>query len=525
VSEAELDESAFNVYFTQSVNHDYVMPGGIPAKGSWNLEAAFIDRIEASTESIDICISKIGDDGADVVTALIAAHARGVNVRVIVDWNKYEYPYPDPEQMPVPETTKYPQIQRLEDAGIPVQHDWTHTQSYDLHDKFAVFDYGGVTDADDWAWNGSLHWFEEGPGTGSSVYVEVQNTELAAAFHEEFELMWDDDGEGAGDEGLYHSQKYDHPPSQTHFVVNGKLWEFYPGPQREHPERGHIWPMREMVKHMDMTYADLIAPPVDDPFGYGAEYPCQTNHEFLFQIATFEWCRSTNNSDYFSPGDLYTVLENKRVEEDALVSGAMRVCGRPRKGHRRCVSCPPVEWSHAFDAALYPHQEYGIVDGFHLYSAPSVFYGSPRWTEGSQVWNDELTLCIWDQRIVNQFVQEFVARMVEIVESLPELRPAISGYDTDPEDVFDQIYDYDAMPAVIIAGDNFINEDGRLSVSIGGQSCLIESVKDEEIHARFPGGLAPDYYDFTVTNSNGWNSTLAGVVRIHPLEGAASPTK
>jgi hypothetical protein len=478
---------------------------------------AFINRIRAAQKDIDVCMSKLGEDCEEIVTELIAAKSRGVAVRVIVDLSKYEYPAPPP----TPGTVRDQRIRRLEDAGIPVQHDPTATNSYDMHDKFAVFDCGDGPAGEEWVWNASLHWFPETPGTGAAVFAEIQNAELADAFKEEFELMWDSDGEGADDTARYHYDKYPYSPSRTKFIINGKLWEFYPGPRREDSTAGRLHAMREMVKHVDMTYPPLSAHGVEDPYGYGNLYPCQANREFLFQVGSFEWCRSTDNPDYFSPGHLYAAVERRMMSGDFRVAGAALECGS-HNGESLCASCPPEEWDEAFASAHYPHQEYGIIDGFHMDSTPSVFYGSARWTNSSQTWNDEITLCIWDPVVVNQFVQEFAYRMGETGTAPPDLWPHLGSFVTEPATIYDRVYDYAEMPLIRISGGNFINDGGLLTVEVGGQCCRVESATACEITARFPGGLVPGEYDLTVVNSNGWARSKASLFRI--TENPVSPT-
>jgi hypothetical protein len=519
VASLALASSEVNVYFSQRTDQAYMIPGGVPAKGAWNIKQAFINRIRSAVESIDICMSSLGDDCEQIAAELADAKRRGLTVRCIIDQASYESPAP----LPTPGAMKNPRIQILEDAGIPVQFDWTGSGGYDMHHKFAIFDPGGRSCTDDWVWCGSLHWFEEKPGTGASVHVEVQNADLATAFREEFELMWDDDGEGPSDVGLYHSQKYERPPSKTKFTINGYLWEFYPGPCRSDPEHGRLWPMREMVKHVDMTYPGLVTPEIEDPFNYGGSYPCQANYEFLFQIGSFEWCRPTDNLSYFSPGHIFNALERRRTAAGILIAGSCNDCGSTG-GSPLCDSCPPSVWGTSFTPWAYSHQEYGIMDGFHMNSAPSVFYGSSRWTVSSQTWNDEVTLCIWDPMIVNQFVQEFVFRMTESGQVPPDLKPRITDCVAEPAPIHEKIYDATDMPLITVTGFNFVDTAPGLTLQIGDQHCCIESVSADQIRARFPGGLKQGPHAVTVTNANGWSSTEEGLVWIMSPPATPIPT-
>jgi len=511
ISQSSVRTDEVNVYFSQPVNQDYVLPGGTLANGSWNVRQSFINRIRAATQSIDICMSNLGSDWTDVISELISADSNEVAIRVIVDQN----------------VSTSPQVQALQIAGIPVQFDTTGEGNYDMHDKFALFDCGGSSTADDWLWCCSLHWLYEYPGGGDAAFVEVRNHDLAGAFQEEFELMWDSDGAGTADQARYHSQKYDHPPSQTGFVINGRLWEFFPGPRREDPLRGHLWPMREMVKHIDMTYPALVSPASEDPFDYGDDYPCQANYEFFYQIATFEWCRPTTNPNYFSPGHLYDSIERKRTGNVLAISGGLEDCGRDSQGDPLCDSCPPTAWTESFDSPFYLHQEYGISDGCHMNSSPSVFFGSNRWTVNSQSWNDEILLTIWDPLVVNQFVQDFMERREEGGRSLPDLKPHITSFSVDAQTVYDQIYPFGAEPVITINGSNFENYSPGICVRVGEQYCSIDSVSSSEIRAGFSSGMHAGEYDIEIINPNGWNDTTGGflVYSLNPTPTpSASPT-
>jgi hypothetical protein len=80
------------------------------------------------------------------------------------------------------------------------------------------------------------------------------------------------------------------------------------------------------------------------------------------------------------------------------------------------------------------------------------------------------------------------------------------------------------MPLITIDGSNFIDDAGGLSVQVGNQVCLVESVATDEVQIRFGGGLSYGNYDLTVTNSNGWSETLAGQFVVEAINGTPTPT-
>ena len=59
------------------------------------------------------------------------------------------------------------------------------------------------------------------------------------------------------------------------------------------------------------------------------------------------------------------------------------------------------------------HHKTLIVDASAPQSDPTVFVGSHNWTASADTENDENTLVIHDQRITNQYYQEYAARIAE----------------------------------------------------------------------------------------------------------------
>ncbi|UOQ77540.1 phospholipase D-like domain-containing protein [Hymenobacter sp. 5516J-16] len=59
------------------------------------------------------------------------------------------------------------------------------------------------------------------------------------------------------------------------------------------------------------------------------------------------------------------------------------------------------------------HHKYAIVDAGASQSDPLVFVGSHNWSLSADTENDENTLIVHDARIVNQYYQEFAARIAE----------------------------------------------------------------------------------------------------------------
>ncbi len=146
----------YQVYFTNPViPFDDVTTGGV--------EDHLIELINGAQSSIDAAMFEF--DLQNVADALIAAHKRGVNVRVVYD-NEH--------------TEDDPQMEELIDAGIPATPD---ERSAFMHNKFFVFD--GKT-----VWTGSTNITINGVYRNNNNSIVIQSPALAENYAAEFEEMF-----------------------------------------------------------------------------------------------------------------------------------------------------------------------------------------------------------------------------------------------------------------------------------------------------------------------------------------------
>ncbi len=155
------------------------------------METALIGFINAATSTIDVAI--YGFDRLSLQDALIAAHDRGVTVRVIGD------------DEAATSSSYYLAYNAIISAGIPVVLD--PYVSYLHHNKFAIFD-GRVV------WTGSTNWTDNGFTYNANNSIVITSSHLALAYTTEFNEMFDD--------GHFAHQKQDnttHVFSYTHTLV------------------------------------------------------------------------------------------------------------------------------------------------------------------------------------------------------------------------------------------------------------------------------------------------------------------
>lgn len=115
-------------------------------------------------KSADVCVFTITDDR--ISGAILAAHRRGVRVRVITDNEKCLDPGSD--------------IARLSQSGLAVRQDNTE---YHMHHKFALFDERLLL-------TGSYNWTRSAAMHNEENFVLTSEPRLIRAFNKLFEELW-----------------------------------------------------------------------------------------------------------------------------------------------------------------------------------------------------------------------------------------------------------------------------------------------------------------------------------------------
>ena len=118
----------------------------------------------ASKRSIDVCVYTIADDRLS--EELVAAHDRGVDVRIISDNDKRFDEGSD--------------IARLAAHGIAVRLD---DAPYHMHHKFALFDGEQLA-------NGSFNWTRSASSSNQENLVVSRDAYLLRCFGGQFETLW-----------------------------------------------------------------------------------------------------------------------------------------------------------------------------------------------------------------------------------------------------------------------------------------------------------------------------------------------
>lgn len=155
---ADAGNDWYSIYFTNPTTPNASSYRGGPDEAL----AAAIDRARLSVDTAiyDLNLWSIRD-------VLIAAHRRGVTVRVVTESDNMD------EQ----------EVQDIKQAGIQVLGDRHESL---MHDKFVVIDRGEV-------WTGSMNFTTGGAYLDNNNLIRLQSSKLGEAFTREFEQMFVDD--------------------------------------------------------------------------------------------------------------------------------------------------------------------------------------------------------------------------------------------------------------------------------------------------------------------------------------------
>lgn len=125
---------------------------------------AIVHQLQTARHRIDLCVFTISDDR--ITEAVLAAHRRGVAVRLITDNDK--------------ESDTGSDVTRLRQAGVAVCVDRSEAH---MHHKFAVFDGQRLL-------NGSYNWTRSAASVNEENLVLSSEPVLVRRFLDEFDQLW-----------------------------------------------------------------------------------------------------------------------------------------------------------------------------------------------------------------------------------------------------------------------------------------------------------------------------------------------
>ena len=169
------------------------------------MEDALLAFINGANTSIDVAL--YGLNRQSIVDALVAAHGRGVTVRVVGDDEAATGDY----------SSSY---QALTNAGITVITDTSSSKIQ--HNKFLVID-GEVV------WTGSTNFTDTGLTLNANNGIVITDTTLAGVYTAEFEEMWAGNFHEAKADNTLHVLDYDGTFLESYFsptdLVAFEVWD------------------------------------------------------------------------------------------------------------------------------------------------------------------------------------------------------------------------------------------------------------------------------------------------------------
>ena len=176
----------YELYFTDPFNRAAEMEEGGP-------DLPLVKAIDAARISVDVASYSLSLNS--IRDALLNAHERGVQVRLVMESDNMDRPVP----------------QMLLDAGIPIVGD---AREGLMHNKFVVIDRSEV-------WMGSMNFTTAGTYDDNNNLVRIRSTKVAENYTVEFEEMFNDD--------FFGPDKVAATPNQT-ITIDGVPLEVYFSP-------------------------------------------------------------------------------------------------------------------------------------------------------------------------------------------------------------------------------------------------------------------------------------------------------
>lgn len=312
-----------------------------------------VDFFDHATASIDYCC--YNSTRTDVTQALINAHNRGVQVKVITDDSRLSNNW----------------VTRLRTVGITVWSDSIATgRSSYMHNKFALRDCADEDPSNDLLWVASYN-----PNQNelyADCALEIPSSALCAAYQEEFNQMWGSAGPNPVPESArFHSAKQDRLTTH-YFVING------------HPAYLYFSPQNQVV--------DTIA-----------AFASRAESEILFAINSFT---------YDPLGDTMIALWNRGV----TVAGTIDKAGAndPASEYPRLRSwhIPILVDSIPFGNGIL-HEKIMLIDSNWCVT------GSANWSLNANTHNDENILILSDPVVARRFHEEILTRYLEANGTYP----------------------------------------------------------------------------------------------------------
>lgn len=336
-------------YFTRSV--DNTVNTGTNATALVGLvDDTLIAYINRAKSELEIAIYN-WDNSSGITTAVNAAAARGVKVRIVYDGS-----------------TAQTGLNTISAACKWVAS--PQGASYTImHNKFVVIDVNSPLDAI--VWTGSTNWTNQQLNTDANNVIIFQDQSLARGYKAEFDEMWGDTVVASSPNAAasrFGQFKKDNTPHE--YIVGGKRVEQYFSPS-------------------DGTNSKIL-------------------NTLNTANSTMNFCLMlVSRTDLASK--VKTQFQTMTLTGQGLVDDTSGYSAPFNTMKTGMGATNIARDSHTWIL----HHKYVVVDQANLASDPLVLTGSHNWSSAAETKNDENTVVVHDASIANQYFQEFTMRWNE----------------------------------------------------------------------------------------------------------------
>ena len=368
-----------DVYFTRPVDTTLASPPENRARYESDVSQVVARLISGARTTIDMAMYNLNVQ--PVVDALIAAHRRGVRVRVVAHVENVSNP-----------ASRFSQLASVGIAMIANPRTSGEQQPL-MHDKFFVIDARSapgeaVPTVVTGSWNATTAQTLE----DANNVVVIRDSAVAGAFVAEFEEMW--------------GSSLDAPdPSRARFGA------------AKNDNTGHTFTLA------DGTRLDVYFSPSD-----GVESRIRDAISTA-QSSIFAATLTITSS---------TLAGQVRLQKSRGADARVLIENFGDQGSEFGALAATVDTRSTATVPGLLHHKYAIADAMPIGSGsvPLVVTGSHNWTYAATSVNDENTVIIYSARIANQYLQEFAARYREaggtrpfgVASAEPERADALSIY-------------------------------------------------------------------------------------------------
>lgn len=387
-------DPAIQVYFNHNQAVIYEDPYRHFKRKGDNLEQQIIDVINQAQSTVDLAIMEFRLP--NLAKALISKQARGVKIRLLIDnnYNKTLTDYTAEEivKMNRHDKGKFAELKRypadalalLRANGIEIKDDTSNGATKGsglMHHKFIVVDEkttiissGNLTTSD---LNGDFSSFES-RGNANNMVVITNNTEVAQAFADEFNYMW---------QGLFKSRKPYRPPLTTSVGSGTITINFSPAPKKQ---------------AIEMTSNGIIS--------FYLQQTSSSAHIALFVYSDQTISNTLGEVRDRGVEDIKVLVDPDFYRQAySKVYDALGVCPTAGKGKRKSkISVNP--WRNPITTVGFPvgatgdrgvHSKMAIIDG------RLTIAGSHNWSNAGNYSNDETLIAIDNPTVAAHYEREF----------------------------------------------------------------------------------------------------------------------